>query len=269
MGAKITVEGNYGLNMNELDFAAILYAESYVTKASIFRADYASGSADEFRGSFTFGVPGEPILGTITSYTAIRQGNKMFTVSGIVASAEELAEIAANSGNYDDKEFMARALSGNDVFNGGRGDDIVHLSAGNDIINGNAGNDTIFGDGGNDKITGGLGRDNLYGGSAGDMFIYKALSDSTRGSTGRDTINSLKSGDKVDLSALDANAKISGNQAFAFIGTGNFSGAAGELRYSHVGFEGYVYADVDGDRKSDFTIHFDMLFEMSKNLFIL
>ena len=38
--------------------------------------------------------------------------------------------------------------------------------------------------------------------------------------------------DIIDLSALDANAGIGGNQAFSFIGTAAFSGA-GQLRYTH------------------------------------
>jgi serralysin len=53
-------------------------------------------------------------------------------------------------------------------------------------------------------------------------------------------------GDWIDLSAIDANTAISGNQAFDFIGSDAFT-AAGQLRLSN----GILYADTNGDKAAD------------------
>ena len=37
--------------------------------------------------------------------------------------------------------------------------------------------------------------------------------------------------DRIDVSGIDANSKVAGDQAFAFIATKNFSGLAGQLQY--------------------------------------
>ena len=61
-------------------------------------------------------------------------------------------------------------------------------------------------------------------------------------------------GDKVDLSAIDANGSGAGNTAFTFI-SGEFSGTAGELRVTPAanGFQ-LVTGDINGDRVADFAI---------------
>ncbi len=62
---------------------------------------------------------------------------------------------------------------------------------------------------------------------------------------------------------------MGGNQAFTFIGDDAFSGKAGELRYQKAASDTYVYADVNGDRKADFAIHFDDALSFSKGHFLL
>jgi hypothetical protein len=56
--------------------------------------------------------------------------------------------------------------------------------------------------------------------------------------------------DKIDLSAIDANTAIAGNQAFSYIGAAAFSGAAGELHFAG----GFVEGDINGDTIADFKI---------------
>jgi Ca2+-binding RTX toxin-like protein len=57
------------------------------------------------------------------------------------------------------------------------------------------------------------------------VFVYTSTKDSGTTTTTRDTITDFKhtDGDKLDLSAIDANSKLSGDQAFTFIGTAAFS----------------------------------------------
>ncbi|TWF57069.1 M10 family metallopeptidase C-terminal domain-containing protein [Neorhizobium alkalisoli] len=136
------------------------------------------------------------------------------------------------------------------------------------------GNDTVNvlkGNGGNDTLYGGRGADDLYGGTGKDTFVFKAATDSTVKSSGRDTIFDFSgtSGDKMDFSDIDANSKTAKDDAFSFIGTKAFSGHAGELRYEKQASDTYVYGDVNGDKKADFAVHLDDAMALSKGYFLL
>lgn len=70
-----------------------------------------------------------------------------------------------------------------------------------------------------------------------------------------DRIDDCVSGtDKIDLSRIDANAGTGANDAFTFIGSGAFTGVAGQLRYEVVNDIGSVYGDVNGDGLADLHI---------------
>jgi Ca2+-binding RTX toxin-like protein len=111
---------------------------------------------------------------------------------------------------------------GNNVLSGLGGNDFLSGLAGNDQLNGGFGNDSLNGGTGNDLLTGGAGRDVLTGGGgalAFDTFDYNAASDSLPGVANRDVItdfqgNGVFAGDRIDLSTIDANAFLLGNQAF-------------------------------------------------------
>jgi Ca2+-binding RTX toxin-like protein len=96
-------------------------------------------------------------------------------------------------------------------------------------INGGSGNDTIIGSAGADRIIGGSGADILTGGDGADVFAYLFRTESGRGVVA-DIITDFVSGvDKIDLTAVDANALIEGLQSFTFIGTDAFTDV-GQLR---------------------------------------
>ncbi|MBR0556575.1 calcium-binding protein [Ciceribacter sp. L1K23] len=168
-------------------------------------------------------------------------------------------------------ENLILSGAGNLNGNGNASANVLTGNSGNNILKGLAGNDTLKGEAGNDQLTGGSGADKLYGGSGADRFIFTATSDSTVSSTSRDMIYdfSRSQGDKIDLSAIDASTKSSGNQAFTFIGEKAYSGKAGELRYVNSGGDTYVYADVNGDKASDFAIRIDANIDLVKGDFIL
>ncbi|WP_179221873.1 M10 family metallopeptidase [Inquilinus limosus] len=134
---------------------------------------------------------------------------------------------------------------------------IENLSGGqgNDGLAGNAGANTLQGWNGNDSLVGGGGKDTLTGGSGTDRFYYMALSDSVVGANA-DLITDFRhaQADRIDLSAIDASTSVAGNQAFTFIGTGLYTGVAGQLRYSSSGGVTIVAGDVNGDKVSDFHI---------------
>ena len=169
-----------------------------------------------------------------------------------------------NAGNGGDTVYGG---NGSDTINGGQGDDLLYGQAGNDIIHGDgqndqiwggsgddqifgdnqddqtlwggSGSDTISGGDGVDRIAGGFGADTLSGGAAADDFVYLDVRD--RG----DTITDFQVGsDDIDLSAIDANSTIAGDQGFTFGGT---TATANGVWYAHADGDTVVYVDVDGD----------------------
>jgi Ca2+-binding RTX toxin-like protein len=126
---------------------------------------------------------------------------------------------------------------------------------GNLILFGGGGHDVLTGGDGADPIIGGGGQDSLTGAAGADTFRYDSVSDSPAGAT--DLIGDFLSGtDKVDLSRIDANSLVVGDQAFSWIGASAFSGAAGELRVRDDGGYRYVEGDTNGDGQADFAIAF-------------
>ena len=125
---------------------------------------------------------------------------------------------------------------------------------GDNTIEGNVAGNVLSGGLGNDTLVGGLGRDVLTGGGGNDVFDFNRAGDSIRG-VNRDLITDFRVGeDKFDLSGIDANTKIAGDQGFAFIGAALFHHVAGELRAIQYLGRTYVCADVNGDAVTDFQL---------------
>ena len=121
-------------------------------------------------------------------------------------------------------------------------------SQGHDSLVGTSGVNTLQGWNGNDVLTGAGGKDTLTGGAGGDRFVYGGVGQSVVGADAdRITDFSHAQADKIDLSAIDANSGGAGDQAFSFIGTGLYTGVAGQLRYAAVGGVTTIAGDVDGD----------------------
>lgn len=140
----------------------------------------------------------------------------------------------------------------------GTGNNSANILIGNDFSN------ILSGGSGNDVLLGGAGADRLTGGSGNDTFAYLSLADSGVGSGVRDVITDFKSGDRVDLSAIDAKSNSGGNDAFSFIGSAAFS-AAGQLRFA----AGVLAGDTNGDGMADFEIQLLGVFSMAKSGLVL
>ena len=159
--------------------------------------------------------------------------------------------------------------------------DLFRGLAGNDVIRALGGGDTIFGGLGADRQTGGLGKDtffltSLFDSAKGQSGLINGVFNAAQGSGLRDIVTDFTRGqDKLNLSTIDANTKIGGNQAFAWRGTGNFTGVAGQLierLYNPAGTAGdksIVYGDVNGDGKADFQIELTGLKVLGVNDFAL
>ncbi|MGO1076595.1 calcium-binding protein [Inquilinus sp. CA228] len=132
-------------------------------------------------------------------------------------------------------------------------DDNLQGNIGANTLIGGAGDDLLAGNAGNDRLVGGAGADFLSGGPGADRYIYTDIADSVFRDPDRIDFNQ-GDGDRVDLSAIDADTTAVGNQAFTFIGAAAFSGQAGELRFLHIQGPDNIQGDVDGDGHADFRI---------------
>ena len=119
-------------------------------------------------------------------------------------------------------------------------------------LTGNALNNQLTGNIGADTLVGGGGADTLTGGAGADRFKFNAVSDTAWATY--DTITDLSNSDIIDLSTIDANSNLAGNQAFVKVSA--FTGVAGQVRlvYSSATGDTYVQGDIDGDGVGDFRI---------------
>ena len=118
------------------------------------------------------------------------------------------------------------------MINGGTGNDELLGADGSDNIVGGLGIDKLYGGDGDDLLIGGLGLDSLTGGSGNDIFRFENIAESSL--TSNDIIHDFSSGDKIDLSAIDAKSASRLNDAFTFIGTSanlNTTGGNGVLYF--------------------------------------
>ncbi len=123
-----------------------------------------------------------------------------------------------------------------------------------DIITGSATSTFISAGWGNDLIVV-KGDTTVFGGEGADTFRYDVVLDGlSQRPLGLLFDFGRTEGDKIDLSAIDANSMVSGNQAFIFLGTGAFTGVAGELRFSISGNTTLLFGDVNGDSVADFSL---------------
>jgi hypothetical protein len=148
------------------------------------------------------------------------------------------------------------------VLTGLAGNDRIHGGAGNDTLRGGDGRDRIAADAGDDIVAGGASSDRLAGGGGSDVFQFTGPSDSPLAAIRSDGKKHLadmledftRGEDRIDLSAIDAVAGTPADDAFAFLGASAFTGHAGELRYEAKGGFAHVFADLDGDGRSDMSM---------------
>ena len=143
------------------------------------------------------------------------------------------------------------ALTGAAIING-TGNAFNNTLTGNasaNILNGLAGNDAINGGGGIDILIGGAGKDTLTGGLGNDIFDFNAYSEMGLGASARDVITDFVRGqDRIDLSSIDPNVALPGDQAFKVITTA--FNAPGQIHYSG----GIISLNTDSDAATEYEI---------------
>lgn len=177
--------------------------------------------------------------------------------------------------------------NGNDYLFGGLDADFVYGGADNDFLYGDAANDKIWGDTGNDlayggdgnddlrggdgvdQLRGGNGADLLYGDAGADRFIFSSAAESKGGGFDRIMDFNARAGDMIDLSAIDADTTLAGNQAFNFAGSKTMFSGAGDLFASGNLLGTYVEGDLNGDGFMDFAFLISGVYAVTESYFIL
>jgi Ca2+-binding RTX toxin-like protein len=193
-----------------------------------------SGNKQEYLGNFSYTRNGatNPDSSSLSGFKQYERASTLYW------SAEYLS---ISGSKY--REFS--------VFDDGGGL-LRYALRGNDTIIGSNQSDVLLGGKGQDAITGRGAADRLKGGAGADRFIYNAVTDSKSGVNTRDTITDFKrsEGDRIDLRSIDADPNRSGNQKLTFIGDSQFTGKAGEVRFSG----GILEVDTNWDKQSDMQI---------------
>ena len=217
-----------------------------VAKFTLAAGAYEAGSVlarqkDAAGNTSALGTPGANIL--VGAKAPVAGANALSnTLSGTTAAdlmyglagADKLSGLAGND--------SLDGGSGNDTLLGADGADSLLGGLGNDSLSAGAGNDSLFGGSGVDRLDGGAGRDSLTGGAGSDTFVWAAASHTGKTAQTADTITDFKSGDRIDLSAIDADTATQANDAFAATLVNAFT-APGQLRFTG----GVLFGNTDAD----------------------
>lgn len=127
---------------------------------------------------------------------------------------------------------------------GGGGRDRLTGDGGANRLEGAGGNDTLAGGGGDDTLVGGAGQDSLTGGAGADRFVWTALTETAAATPDRVVDFVWVEGDVLDLSAIDANLSLAGDQAFTLVaGNAFLGGGQGSIRQSQSGTDTRIEID--------------------------
>lgn len=191
-------------------------------------------------------------------------GNDLYFVDDSGDTVTEAANAGFDIVRSTVSYVMADNLEGLQLQGGGdidgTGNALANVITGNsraNVLSGGAGADVLDGGGGDDTLIGGLDRDRMTGGTGADTFVITG--ESITPATGGQPLQidfildaTFSDGDRIDLSAIDADSGQDGDQAFTFVDS--FTRQAGEavLFYSASQDVSILRLDVDGDGRADY-----------------
>ncbi len=168
-------------------------------------------------------------------------------------------------GGDGDDMFIGRANDGDDFYDGGSGIDTLDLGSvgggvrvdlgtgigGRGSVTGvQTGTDTLYGienvttGSGNDTIIASTAVNVIDGGAGEDVFVFKSVA-----AANGDTIVGFETGDRIDLSGIDANTGIDGVQSFTLVS--GQTNAPGQLGITHESREDGDYTVISGNTGGD------------------
>lgn len=202
------------------------------------------------------GTPDDADIGTLSV---------VITASDGTQKATDTFEIVIGGGNPDPNPG-----NGEDIFGTFGADDIAGTDASERIF-GLLGNDDIMAGAGDDTLWGGSGSDFMWGEAGADNFAFEFARESPWKTRKFDVLMDFDSaeGDKIDLSAMDANLLRFGNQTFRFEGSGNGYAGRGQIDYNFYNGDTQVFGYVDRDKHPDFYLQIEGLVDLKASDFIL
>ncbi|MDC9825127.1 peroxidase family protein [Devosia sp. ZB163] len=183
-------------------------------------------------------------------------------------------------GGHGNDRFVAQVNDGNDSYfgddmSGGNGNDTLDMAAitanitvdlgtgaqgHGSATSSQSGSDTLWGienvvtGSGADRIIASEAVNVMNGGAGNDTFVFKSVA-----AANGDTIVGFQAGDKIDLSNIDANTTVSGNQAFGTTIVSSGVAAVGQLLVTHETINGVehtvIQGNVDGDNPAEFKLN--------------
>ncbi|NOT81811.1 MAG: calcium-binding protein, partial [Gallionella sp.] len=197
-------------------------------------------------GNDTFVMLGDNFRDVITGGTNVDTVNYSSTTANLNVNLTAATAVVNGTGTT---AALSDTVNGVENFVSGSGNDIIIGSSVANALNGGDGADTL---------TGGAGKDTLTGGAGADVFDYNLTTETGNNATLRDVITDFVQGaDIIDLSGIDANTGVVGNDAFIFNLTPFFNGP-GEITvfYQNVGAVEHtvIEGNVNAALSTDFQI---------------
>lgn len=213
-------------------------------------------------------------VGELPSWLSFDPVDRTFTGTPAAGDSGSLSIVVTAS---DGTEFATDTFSL--VINSRIGEDIVGTSRSDDLL-GTASAEKIFGRGGydiihagaeNDRLIGGVGMDTLWGEAGADIFTYKSAAESPSKNGKFDFIMDFDrgEGDRIDVSAIDANVTKKGNQTFHFDKQGDGWGNTGQMSWWINDGQTLIYGNTDKDAKAEFYAVLDGVIHLRASDFIL
>jgi len=224
--------------------------DTYAGIENVYGSQFADTLTGNAGANALAGYGGNDILRGGAGADALDGGNGIDLVSYYGTAAGVTVNLATGAGTGGDAQ--GDTYAGIENVTGSSGADAITGNALSNILNGGAGKDTMTGSGGADR------------------FVFSSAAHSAVGADAdRITDFSHAQADRIDLSAIDANTGAAGDQAFSFIGTGAYTGVAGQLRYVVGGGITTIAGDMNGDGTSDFHIQLTGAIGLQASDFVL
>lgn len=270
-GGTLNLDGGGGTNALDISFGGLTDPVSFLVapsgeiasnhgKFANFQSFTLSGGAGNdhlVAPGVVSGGDGNDIIGGGPGNDTLDGGNGFDIVTYDNATAAVTVDLGSTA-TQDTGGAGMDLLLNFEAATGSAYNDHLTAAAGGGTLRGGAGDDVLTGGMGTDFLVGGAGADIMTGGGGADRFIFNALTDFAAGPT-LDRITDFSSAqrDKINLSPIDPDAAMAGDQAFTFIGANAFTGASGsgyEIREQNNMDGSYtVFGDVNHDGVADFS----------------
>lgn len=144
--------------------------------------------------------------------------------------------------------------------------DTIRADSNDNVLVGLAGDDFLVGRFGSDTLRGGTGNDVLVGGGDDDVYDFNSVKELGTTVNNTDVIRGFATGDKIDISGIDADEGVGGNQDFVIA---TALTGAGQITISQNATKTIIRGSTDADADAEFMIVLNAPMTLSATDFIL